>query len=69
MYLYTYVYVCIYNICSAHVLPLDEEELSLHSDQLALTGYCQCHFCMVYDIQKGGWGRGRILLNSRAIVL
>jgi len=41
----------------------------LGSRVLALTGYCQCHFCMVYDLQKGGWGGGRILLNSRAIVL
>ena len=36
---------------------------------LAFTRYCHNQYCMVYDIQKGGWGWRRILGNRRATVL
>ena len=37
--------------------------------RLAFTGYCQYQLCVVYGIQKGGWGRDHILRKSRALVL
>ena len=36
---------------------------------LAFTRYCYYHYCMVYGIQTRGRRGGRILPNSRAIVL
>ena len=36
---------------------------------LAFTRYCHCQYCTVYGIHRGGWVGGRILPNSRAIVL
>ena len=36
---------------------------------LAFTRYCHCQYCMVYGITQAGSGGGRILPNSRAIVL
>jgi len=36
---------------------------------LVFTRYCHCQYCMVYGIHEGGRVGGRMLPNSRAIVL
>ena len=49
-----------------HLPLVDGHEVNL---DLAFTRYCYYQYCMVYGTPKGGRGGGRILPNSRAIVL
>ena len=69
------MYIDIYNgvdvgVCR-HPLPVHHAKTypPRVSCMLAFKRYCHYLYCRVYGIQTGRRGRGRIMRNSRAIVL